>query len=397
MKYMIPVVEAKEIIEQYVTPLPAVKLDLLQAAGCTLAENIVSNYDIPAFPQSAMDGYAFAFADYEAHRSLSIHAHVQAGAEDHVQLNKAQAARIFTGAPVPGNADTVVMQEKVLVQHNEIFIQDDQLTKGLNVRPKGSEISKGQLGLPEGTRLMPAALGFLAGIGVTEVMAYPKPVVHIIVTGKELQQQHEALQYGKVYESNSFTLMAALQQLHINDVSKFIVDDDLQLLQQALEKSLALADLVLLTGGVSVGDYDFVVKANELCGVIQRFHKIKQRPGKPLYFGTKDQKLIFGLPGNPSSVLTCFYEYVIPAINKMCFMPASIQQLQLALAAGYSKKEGLTHFLKGRIIDGKAQPLTAQESYRLASFATADCLIVLEEERSDYTANEVVEVHLLPR
>ena len=220
--------------------------------------------------------------------------------------------------------------------------------------------------------------------------------MHIVVTGKELQQQHEALQYGKVYESNSFTLIAALQQLHINDVSKFMVDDDLQLIQQALEKSLQAADIVLLCGGVSVGDYDFVVKAMELCGVTTHFHKIKQRPGKPLFFGTKGQKPVFGLPGNPSSVLTCFYEYVIPAIIKMCLIPVSIQKIHLPLAAAYSKKEGLTHFLKGKIINDKVQPLTAQESYRLASFATADCLIVLEEERADYAANEVVEVHLLP-
>ncbi len=269
--------------------------------------------------------------------------------------------------------------------------------KGLNVRPKGSEISKGELALPQGTKLMPAALGFLAGIGITEVLAHPKPVVHIIVTGKELQQQHEALQYGKVYESNSFTLIAALQQLHITKVSKFMVDDDLQLLQQALEKSLHDADIVLLCGGVSVGDYDFVVQATALCGVTPHFHKIKQRPGKPLFFGSKNKKPVFGLPGNPSSVLTCFYEYVIPAIYKMCAIDASIQKIHLALAAAYSKKEGLTHFLKGRIINNKVQPLTAQESYRLASFATADCLIVLEEARADYAASEVVEVHLLPR
>lgn len=397
MKYMITVAEAKNIIEQYTVPLPPVKLGLLQAAGCTLAEAIFSDYDIPAFPQSAMDGYAFAFADHEAHRSLGIQAQVQAGAEEHVQLKSAQAARIFTGAPVPAYADTVVMQEKVLVEGNEIIIQDDQLTKGLNVRPKGSEISKGELALSKGARLMPAGLGFLAGIGVTKVLAHPKPVVHIIVTGKELQQQHEVLQYGKVYESNSFTLIAALQQLHINNVSKFMVDDDLQLLQQALKKSLQEADMVLLCGGVSVGDYDFVVKATELCGVTPRFHKIKQRPGKPLFFGTKDQKPVFGLPGNPSSVLTCFYEYVIPAINKMCLMPSSIQKLHLPLAEAYSKKEGLMHFLKGKIINSTVQPLTAQESYRLASYATADCLIVLEEERSEYAANEVVEVHLLPR
>ena len=289
------------------------------------------------------------------------------------------------------------MQEKVLVQQDKIIIQDNQLIKGGNVRLKGSEIKKHELALPKHTKLTPAAIGFLASIGIAEVMIYPKPVVHIITTGKELQLQDTALQYGKVYESNSFTLIAALQKMHVYDVVTFIVDDDIELLKQALEKSLQQADVVLLTGGVSVGDYDFVVKANELCGVTERFHKIKQKPGKPLYFGTKNTKPVFGLPGNPSSVLTCFYEYVIPAINAVCMMPQSLQQLQLPLLKSYSKKEGLTHFLKGKIIDGKVQPLTAQESFRLSSFALADCLIVLEEERADYAADEVVEVHLLPQ
>lgn len=394
---MITVAEAKEIIEQYAVPMSPVILDLLQATGCTLAEDIYSGYDIPAFPQSAMDGYAFSFADLDAHASLKINVKVQAGAAEHFHIQRGETARIFTGAPVPENADTVVMQEKVLVQDNAIIIQDDQLVKGINVRPKGSEIRKGELALSKGTRLMPASLGFLAGIGVTKIMVNPKPVVHIILTGKELQQQGAALQYGKVYESNSFTLIAALQQLNIRNVSKFIVDDDLDALQQVLQNSLLQADMVLLCGGVSVGDYDFVVKATELCDITPQFHKIKQRPGKPLFFGTKNEKIIFGLPGNPSSVLTCFYEYVVPAINKLCLMPPTVQIVQLPLAAGYSKKEGLTHFLKGRIVNNQAQPLTAQESYRLASFATADCLIVLEEERADYAANEVVEVHLLPR
>ncbi|MEJ7911704.1 MAG: molybdopterin-binding protein, partial [Chitinophagaceae bacterium] len=160
--------------------------------------------------------------------------------------------------------------------------------------------------------------------------------------------------------------------------------------------ALGESDVVLLTGGVSVGDYDFVIEATKQCGVQQVFHKVKQRPGKPLYFGRLHTKTVFGLPGNPSSVLSCFYNYVLPALEKLSNKGSSMHQLTAPLTTAVSKPSGLTHFLKGRYENGAATPLSAQESYRLSSFAQANCLICLEEERTDFRAGEMVSIYLLP-
>jgi molybdopterin molybdotransferase len=151
-----------------------------------------------------------------------------------------------------------------------------------------------------------------------------------------------------------------------------------------------------LTGGISVGDYDFVLQAATECGVTKLFHKIKQRPGKPLYFGKKENKLVFGLPGNPSSVLTCFYQYVIPALEKLSKRKIGLQTLKIPLAKLFQKNAGLTHFLKG-FYDGKtAMPLDAQESFRLSSFAKANCLIQIDEDITSLKEGELVDVYLLP-
>ncbi len=393
---MISVSEAKNIIQQNVRPLNAVIMPLPQAAGCMLAHDVFASYDIPAFAQSNMDGYAFKFKDHLSNNSLQIKGVIQAGAALPAEINAGEAMRIFTGAPIPANADTVVMQEKVAVHQNKLIIQDDALIAGSNVRLKGAEIKQGELALEKNTYLSAASIGFVAGIGISHVFVYPKPAVHIIVTGKELQQLNKPLQHGQVYESNSYMLMAALQQLHINNVKIFWADDDLTALQKLLQQSLNEADIVLLTGGVSVGDYDFVVRATELCGVMQLFHKIKQKPGKPLYAGLKDNKIVMGLPGNPSSVLTCFYEYVIEVLRLLSSSSKIIQVKYLPLAKALEKKEGLTHFLKAKIFNNAVMPLHAQESYRLSSFAVADCLIVLDEVKTFFNEGDSVEVHILP-
>ncbi|HZI68863.1 MAG TPA: molybdopterin-binding protein, partial [Hanamia sp.] len=163
-----------------------------------------------------------------------------------------------------------------------------------------------------------------------------------------------------------------------------------------LKTALDESDLVLLTGGVSVGDYDFVVEAAENCGVTKHFHKIKQKPGKPLYFGTKDEKVIFGLPGNPGSVLTCYYEYVLLAIEKMANKATALQKQKAILQNDYSKKAGLTHFLKGTYEEGKVKMLSPQASFQLRSFAIANCLIVVDEEAETLKEGDEVEVHLIP-
>lgn len=393
---MISVTDAKKIISENISVLEPVSLPLQQAAGLTLAEDVYASIDIPAFPQSSMDGYAFSFNDWQQNEKLKIAGEVAAGSNKIFTLAPGNAVRIFTGAAVPPGADTVVMQEKVIVQNGELIIQDEHLQAGNNVRPKGSEIKAGTLALGKKSVLTPAAIGFLAGIGITDVKVYPDPVIKIIVTGNELQQPGKSLQYGQVYESNSFALKAVLQQLHIHPVEVYYATDKLEIVTAALEKVLQQSDIVLLTGGVSVGDYDLVLQAATQCGVQKLFHKIKQRPGKPLYFGRKDNKLVFGLPGNPASVLTCFYQYVIPSLEKLSGRKIKLQSMEVPLAKEFKKATGLTHFLKGTY-DGKtATPLDAQESFRLSSFAKANCLIQINEETTLCKEGELVTVYLLP-
>jgi len=393
---MISVAEAKKIISENVSSLEPKTLSLQESAGLTLAEDIVAPTDIPAFPQSSMDGYAFSFADWQKNRKLKIIGESAAGRNEPLTLHKDAAIRIFTGAPLPEGADTVIMQEKTKVVNDELIIADEDLKAGTSVRPKGSEVKGGILALEKNSVLTPAAIGFLAGIGIKEVKVYPQPSITIIITGNELQHPGKALEYGQVYESNSFALRAAFQQLQLNKLQFLFAKDNLEIVKSSLEKALQQSDIVLLTGGISVGDYDFVLRATTECGVEKLFHKVKQRPGKPLYFGKKGNKLVFGLPGNPSSVLTCFYQYIIPAIEKICRRPKVLQTLSCPLAKPFQKNSGLTHFLKA-IYDGKtAAVLDAQGSYRLSSFAIANCLIQIDEEVTSLKEGEMVTINLLP-
>jgi molybdopterin molybdotransferase len=394
---MISVTEAKNKIRANAKALAPVNIPLQQAAGRVLAADVFALTDIPAFNQSAMDGYALSFSGLQLHKTLTIQGEVPAGAPELFLLEDNQAMRIFTGAAVPAGADTVVMQEKVQANNGQLHILDEQLNAGNNVRLKGSEIKAGELVLSKGQRLTPAAVGFLATTGVAEVSVYPTPVMSIIVTGNELQQPGRPLLHGQVYECNSFQLRAALQGLQIEEVPVFEAKDDPQTVKDILQNALDNSDVVLLTGGVSVGNYDFVPEAAAACGVTTLFHKLKQRPGKPLFVGKKENKWVFGLPGNPSSVLTCFYEYVIPALEELMQLKPVLKTIQAPLAKAYSKTALLTFFLKGYYDGQTVVPLDAQESYRLRSFAMANCLLCLPEEKMEYGEGEEVEVHLLPQ
>ncbi|MBC9798563.1 molybdopterin molybdotransferase MoeA, partial [Sinomicrobium weinanense] len=294
---MIPVTEARKIIKEHTFTLPPVTLNIAKAIGHVLAEDVYASCDIPPFHQSAMDGYAFVFADWKNKGSLLINGEVPAGTESNVSLSPGKAVRIFTGAAVPEGADTVVMQEKVNREGEQLFIEDELLEEGKNIRRRGTEIRKGDLALPGGTTLTPAGVGFLSGVGIAKVRVYPRPSVAVIVTGNELQSPGEPLQHGQIYESNSFMLRSALLEMGVENIMVDGAKDNLDELTAVLRKTLNHNDVVLLTGGVSVGDYDFVVEASGNCGVQTLFHRLKQRPGKPLYFGKKEGKLVFGLPG----------------------------------------------------------------------------------------------------
>ncbi|MGM9478991.1 molybdopterin molybdotransferase MoeA [Pedobacter sp. GSP4] len=392
---MISVTEAKNLIYQNITPLTPVVSPLADSSGLALANNIYAQYDIPAFRQSSMDGYALKFEDHD--QALVLIGEMAAGTPTNIEIKQGETSRIFTGAPLPEGADTVVMQEKITRQDGKITLQDSNLKLGSNVRDKGSEISAGALAMEKGNLLSPAAIGFLAGIGITEVAVFPLPSVSIIVTGKELQKPGTELGFGQVYESNSYSLSAALKAEGINRLAVYEADDDLNILQNVLQEALCNSDVVLLTGGVSVGDYDFVIEASANCGIKPIFHKVKQKPGKPLFFGTKAEKLVFGLPGNPSSVLSCYYNYVLPALKLAAQKTSSLNEVKAILTHPYTKPAGLTHFLKGKYENGQATPLSAQESYRLSSFAQANCLICLNESQEQFEKGETVTAIILPQ
>jgi molybdopterin molybdotransferase len=393
---MISVAAAKKIIRENTILLPARKLMLWQAAGLVLAEDVFAVTTIPGFRQSSMDGYALSFNGWQLNKKLTVVGVVAAGSSHHTMLLPNQAVRIFTGAAVPPGADTVVMQEKTTLENGALMIEDDQLQPGINVRPEGAEIKAGALALAKNSVLTPAGIGFLTAIGITEVLVYPRPSVSIIITGDELQEPGQMLQHGQVYESNSGALKAALQQLHITDIKLHRVKDNLELLTETMRLAIQESDVVFLTGGISVGDFDFVLQATINNDVEKLFHKIKQRPAKPLYFGKKQQVYVFGLPGNPASGLVSFYEYAAPAIGMMHKRNYQLQALMAPLDRSFKKPAGLTHFLKGWYDGEKVSVLDAQESYRLSSFAKANCLIQVDEDTTACAAGEPVEIHILP-
>ncbi len=388
---MISVTDAKKIIgENSFTAAPQ-NLPVNEAGGMVLAGDLYSEMDIPAFPQSSMDGYAFSFGGWTRNKRLHVKGEMAAGSSLPHEIAPDEAVRIFTGAAVPPGADTVLMQEKSKLENGVLLVADENLQAGDNVRLQGSEIKKGSLALMKETVLTPAAIGYLAGMGFAEVPVYPLPRISIIITGNELQQPGQPLQYGQVYEANSFTLASALKQFGMGEPKKYYCEDDPGLLTSLLERTLEHSDVVLLTGGVSVGEYDFTLKATEQCGIEKLFHKIKQRPGKPIYFGKKGDKRVFGLPGNPASVLTCFYLYVLPLLEKFTGKKSPMKATDAVSGSRVTKPAGITWFLKGNYETGIAKTLDAQESYRLSSFARANCLIQLEEDQTGCSPGDPID------
>lgn len=394
MQQMLSVNEALAHIQAALVPLPSVVLPLGGAHQRILAEDLCASLDIPAFPQAGMDGYALAFEP--GMRSVIRQGYLPAGHADGRILPNRTAVRIFTGAAVPPGADTVIMQEKVRVDGDCIHLEDPTLRTGANVRPAGSEIRRGDPVLPAGHLLSAPAIAFLAGIGMATVPVIPAPKVSVIVTGNELEDAGRPLAYGRVYDANGPALRAALHRAGITEVTVSQVGDDPEKLIEAVDSALQHSEMVLLTGGVSVGDFDFTARAFEACGVTTLFHAVRQKPGKPLLFGIKGRQPVFGLPGNPASVLTCFYVYVQVALDRLMGRPPAMVQPLRSLTAPLTKPAGLTHFLKAIATAEAVTILPAQESYRLSSFARANALAVVSEEATTLPAGTLLEVILLP-
>jgi molybdopterin molybdotransferase len=354
--------------------MPIRKIKVAKSLGFILAEAIYSPMDMPPFRQSAMDGYAFAFSELQQFNVVSTS---QAGDFSNKKIKKGDAIRIFTGAYVPDNLDTVVMQE-----HTTVANQTVEITKMpaqfANVRNKGEQIKENELVLKNNTVITPAAVGFLACLGITEITVYAKPKVAIVVTGNELVKVGKKLTEGKIYESNSIMLQAALQGIGIKKIETFRVKDNLKATKKVLKNCLAAFDVVLVSGGISVGDYDFVKEALLSNGVEELIYKINQKPGKPLFFGKKDKTIVFALPGNPASTLTSFYIYVQPALKiNMGFEAIHLPEITRKITISFENTSGKTLFLKAFFDDEKVKVLESQSSAMLNTFAIANGLICL--------------------
>ena len=260
---------------------------VVDALGATLSKDVYSPIDMPPFRQSAMDGYALRHSNDMNYRLVD---ESQAGNDASPKMSARDVVRIFTGALVPDDADTVVMQEHVQANGEEVSVQ--KMPKPFsNIREKGEQIEEGGLALAKGTQINAAAVGFLSGLGLGDVSVYQKPKVGVLITGNELQSVGAPLKKGCIYESNSSLLKAALRQTGVSDIEMLSVLDDLQSTKDAVKELLDKSDILLVSGGISVGDYDFVKEALIHNNVEEVFYKVNQKPGKPLWFGKKASKV----------------------------------------------------------------------------------------------------------
>ncbi|WP_299222171.1 gephyrin-like molybdotransferase Glp [uncultured Aquimarina sp.] len=391
---MISVSTALSIISK-ISYSPTIKtVALKDANGLLLGEDIISHIHMPPFRQSAMDGYALLLHDKNSYQIIG---EVKAGDADNYSLEPGQGVRIFTGARVPDNANTVVIQEKVNRSENTITI-DSEIHPNQNIRAVGEQIKKGDTALTKGTKLTPAGIGFLAGLGVTNVKVNVPPRVAIITTGNELITPGEKLTKGKIYESNSIQLETVLQQLHIKQITNYIVQDEYESTKETIRQAIENNDLVLISGGISVGDYDFVKEALSELHTEELFYKIKQKPGKPLFFGTNNKTMIFALPGNPASSLTCFYIYVLPIIQKMMGITTiGLSRTTKLIAKDFVKKGDRAQFLKAKVSGETVEILEGQSSAMLYTYAIANALVYIPEHVGSIEKGNAAETILLPQ
>lgn len=393
---MVSVQEAIAKIQEKIQQMPIVELSLYNALGKVLAENVIANINVPSFDNSAMDGYCFKWI--EGRNEYDIVAQIQAGDTQNVAIGNFQCARIYTGAMIPQDVDTVIQQELVSVSEGKITIDLHRAKKGANIRAEGSQSKIGDIVASAGTKISPSLMGLLASNGIENVKVFDEPKVSIIITGNELVNVGFSLEKGQIYNSNEFALKALLKVCGLNHIDVFHAVDTLESVVDQISKANESADIVILTGGISVGDFDFVKLAMQQIGVEELFYKVKQKPGKPLFVGLSNEKWYFALPGNPAAVITCFNQYLKPTIEMLMghqhsFLPIAM----LPLKENYHKNAGLTHFLKGFYTFNDVELLKGQESFNLASFNIANCIVQLPEELDFVQKGTLVAVYQLPQ
>lgn len=405
---MIPVQQAEELILQALKPIQGtIKLDLRQCAGYVLAQEVASEFDFPYWDNSAMDGYAVIYEDVKdivEPVCLKIVEEIAAGKAPQQSISKGEAARIFTGAVLPVGADTIVIQEQTQRKFQQVFILSSPSCQGAFVRKKGDYYKAKEILLQAGHRITPQDIPLLALAQLSNVNVYRKPKVAIFSTGDELKEPGSNLKLGEIIDSNQYALAAYAQQCGCEAICLGIVPDQVDKLQQKITQALDQSDLVISTGGVSVGDYDYVESILTQLGAQILIDSVAIKPGKPLTVASFDngQKLYFGIPGNPVSAMVIAWRLLTPALKKLA-KESNTYQLPILKARANStltcdgKRET---YLCGQleIVDGFPQftlSRDSQSSANLIHLSQTNALAIIPLGCKSIDAGENVQVLLL--
>ncbi len=390
--------QARSYIKQFLAPISETEtLPVRELLGRTIAENIISPCHVPNHNNSAMDGYAYQFS--EGVKIIKIIGTAFAGKPFVGKINAGECIKIMTGAVVPEDVDTVVMQEKTVKKSDCITLLDTP-KQGANVRLAGEDLHLGQTVLSKGHVIQPADLGLIASLGVSKVSCYRKLKVAFFSTGDELISVGKPLKEGEIYDSNRYTLFGMLSKLGVRITDLGVVPDDPKLLEKTLLNAANTHDVVITSGGVSVGEADHMKMLLSKHGEIL-FWKINMKPGRPLAYGKIGNAHYFGLPGNPVSAMVTFYQFVRNALLLLSGSEPEPQPLfKVVCTAPIKKATGRTEFQRGILYteaDGtwKVKPTGNQGSGILSSMSAANCFILLNESIGNCEAGMIVDVQLL--
>lgn len=379
--------------------LPLEEIDIARCNDRVLGENVYSKDNLPPFNKSAMDGYAIRSEDIESASNeniieLKIKNIIKAGDYCTEVLEQGEAFKIMTGAPVPSSADSVIEIEKVKVESNNIYI-NQRVESGKNIIKLGEEIRVNELALKKGITIRPSEIGLLASLGYRKINVHKSPIVVVITTGDELVDIDSELSRGKIRNCNEYALISLIEKVGTKVISFGIVCDDKNILREKINSALNKADVVITSGGVSAGDYDFVEEILDEIGADIKFNKVAVKPGKPVTFATHKQKLFFGLPGNPLSLINTFEEFVKPAIKKaMGKSDFKNEEFNVVLADNFKSKAGRRDFV---YVDFKkenevyyAHKIGSQSSNQLVTISKANGVIIIPEDAEDVHEGDIL-------